>query len=840
MNHIRRILLGDLKVYLKPHLNHVRSNQQDSDFLEWIGGNITDLVEKFCKRESLIDSNFVSGMNQVFQTERFVQLTKRWIVEYFLDLFGVIDYLVRSESTQPLHLPDNPVTRFGVNEYQRRFQRLPDIHWKKEAFWLFRGIRVVTFVFITLGMALKNGLLFSSPRRFFKVMREAVWTFETNERFYHRGDFFVDSKILKKEDCLFFSRGIPSEPYRFKAYQQLPRTGYQYFNLAKLSITGKALFRRVIPRYGWQVPKVLIREVGSPNCSLFSSVYLYFALFSIPYERVFSRFKVNSELGHNFFSANHIAESIICQNYGTKYYLMHWSDHSVNIDRHLLSYFGCDKFLLWGSAHLLGVEGGEISEPFGYVFKDFILDVRKQRAETLRAMAIPLDKKILSCFDESFGGECKIREEDYVEFWQIILEFAQVHPDISVVVKPKDIVRLKNLSIKGREKVDHIITTLRRLSNAFILDETKWSYVQAIGIADVVLNLSMTSSATIALICGIPAFYYDRDRFIHPFALRLKNKLVFNDKEKIIEAISKVFSGKYDPLKLIPEFVMRSFDACRDDSALQRLRLLLAGEALSPLKKTMEDLNFGIIVQARMGSSRLPGKIMMPLADQPVLTHVIRRLQECKNVWKVIIATTEKEQDDTVAQLARSGWADVYRGSEDDVLSRYYEAALAYKFDVVIRVTSDCPLIDPDIIDAMIERFKYENSEGRRCDYLSNTLRRTFPRGLDVEIFTFDSLKRAYQSASAKPQREHVTPYIYQNPDSFILRDYLGNEDHSDLRWTLDESEDYRLLKRVYDELYGLQPRFGYKDVLNLMARYPELTSINAHISQKPVLNGQK
>jgi len=216
------------------------------------------------------------------------------------------------------------------------------------------------------------------------------------------------------------------------------------------------------------------------------------------------------------------------------------------------------------------------------------------------------------------------------------------------------------------------------------------------------------------------------------------------------------------------------------------------------------------IIQARMGSTRLPGKVMKDLCGKTVLAHVIERVRVgCDNI---VIATTENG-------------AEVFRGSEDDVLSRYYLAAKAAKADLVVRVTSDCPLYDGKLLADMLKYYKGE-------DYLSNTIERRFPRGLDTEIFTFAALEKAHRMANEQYQREHVTPYIYQNPEKFKIRLFKRQPNLSDMRWTLDTEEDWQMILAVYNHLYKGRI-FSTVEVVKFLAKHPEIAKINAHIEQK-------
>lgn len=238
------------------------------------------------------------------------------------------------------------------------------------------------------------------------------------------------------------------------------------------------------------------------------------------------------------------------------------------------------------------------------------------------------------------------------------------------------------------------------------------------------------------------------------------------------------------------------------------------------------------IIQARMGSTRLPGKVMMDLCGKTVLEHVITRVKQAKEIDEIVIATTTKLEDKIIATGAERLGVKVFRGSEEDVLSRYYYAAKENNADVIIRITSDCPLIDPEIIDEMVYKFKnlYKDNE---VDYLSNTLERTFPRGLDVEVFSYKVLAEAFINAEKKYHKEHVTPYIYENPEKFNLVGYSSDTDYSYHRWTLDTPEDFELITKTYNALYDGKHEFYLDDIIALFEKIPELFNINVHVEQK-------
>jgi len=238
-----------------------------------------------------------------------------------------------------------------------------------------------------------------------------------------------------------------------------------------------------------------------------------------------------------------------------------------------------------------------------------------------------------------------------------------------------------------------------------------------------------------------------------------------------------------------------------------------------------------LIVQARMGSSRLPGKVMKPLLGEPMLKILLQRLSRVPEINQIIVATTTEPPDRVIVDACAEWGYRTFRGSETDVLDRFYQAAQSLSPDVVIRITSDCPLIEPTLISEMIREFRKETS----VDYLTNTLPpRTFPRGLDTEIFTFAALERAWKEASGEGFREHVTPYFYKNPKKFICKGFFSQKDYSRFRWTVDTSEDYELIKRIYDALGRFD--FGWLEVIDLLKKHPEWSELNANIQQKNVV----
>jgi spore coat polysaccharide biosynthesis protein SpsF len=236
------------------------------------------------------------------------------------------------------------------------------------------------------------------------------------------------------------------------------------------------------------------------------------------------------------------------------------------------------------------------------------------------------------------------------------------------------------------------------------------------------------------------------------------------------------------------------------------------------------------ILQARMTSSRLPGKVLRELAGRPMMAHQLRRLQACRRVDATVVATTERPTDDPVAALAARAGVACFRGSEHDVLSRFVGAARAATADVVVRTTADCPLLDPDVVDRVIGAL---SEAGAACDYAAN-VGTTFPRGLDVEVLHADVLWRMDRLGTSPAAREHVTWFVHERPDLFVTRAVRDDDrDDSDLRLTVDTEADFRLVEALYRELHLGDRIAPYRDVVAHLRSRPDLIALNAAVEQK-------
>lgn len=247
----------------------------------------------------------------------------------------------------------------------------------------------------------------------------------------------------------------------------------------------------------------------------------------------------------------------------------------------------------------------------------------------------------------------------------------------------------------------------------------------------------------------------------------------------------------------------------------------------------------GCIVQARMTSSRLPGKVLRTLDYKngtSVLGSVVDRLKACKNLDQVIIATTVNKEDDPLVEYAKKEGIDYYRGSENDVLERFYGVATEFRLDNIVRITSDCPFLDPRVIDELVELFLNGNYE-----YASNCIRRTYPHGLDCEILTYEVLKWMHENTTDKFYREHVTSFITSHQGDFKTGSLeLDNEDYSDVRITVDTINDYTLSCLIAELIKDESERMSFRTVLKCFDEHPYIRLINADAVQKKKYDTEK
>jgi spore coat polysaccharide biosynthesis protein SpsF len=244
----------------------------------------------------------------------------------------------------------------------------------------------------------------------------------------------------------------------------------------------------------------------------------------------------------------------------------------------------------------------------------------------------------------------------------------------------------------------------------------------------------------------------------------------------------------------------------------------------------MNETGVVAIIQARIGSTRFPRKVLQDLCGKPLISHILNRVKLIKSISRIVLAIPITRENDIFEKIANDFNCNCFRGSEEDVLSRYYEAAKTFKAEIIVRLTSDCPLIDPKITEMAIENHLHS-----QVDYTAVGFEGGFPRGLDTEIFNFDVIEKTYNEAHLIYEREHVTPYIYHHPHLFKLRflEATGKLRRPDLRLTVDEREDLELIRAIFETLNRDGQTFYTEEVIDLLDKYPHLLAINAHVVQK-------
>ena len=233
------------------------------------------------------------------------------------------------------------------------------------------------------------------------------------------------------------------------------------------------------------------------------------------------------------------------------------------------------------------------------------------------------------------------------------------------------------------------------------------------------------------------------------------------------------------------------------------------------------------IIQARLGSTRLPGKVLKSLNGKPLIEQIINRLKYCKNIDNIVLATTTNEVDDKLASWCKENNVSCFRGDENNVLKRYYDAATQYKSDIIIRITADDPFKDPKVIDSVIDLLKTEN-----LDFAFNNNPPSFPEGLDTEVFTYSAIKKAAVAETTDFEKEHVTQYFYHNPQIFKCKNLSYKENVSHIRLTVDTERDFELASKIYSKLSPNGEMFYLEDVLDLIKKEPELLEVNKGVKR--------
>jgi hypothetical protein len=578
-DYFKRILFGSRLEFL--HSGSSDFSQRSIEYSDWITGNLIEMVDEFAARDCLADSVFVKNINRSFDTIYGEVFLKKWILEYLRGLFLVIDSVVTSScGGGKLTLSDSPLNRYAVGKYYARFNLIPEISWTKPKSIIIKLLMIVFSVVGAVRLSLSAGIRFFGKIKYYKVLRGAVWGIAPNNATFLRDDFFVDGLMLNKDDILLYMRSVSSDSRSSIIFNEISSSRYAFVNMTTLPIRFSVFVTRIIPKYLASGLKILFSGIRADNFSLYAAAYNAFFLNAIPYEKLFSNYKVSTELGNEYYYYTHVAHAIVCKSHGVRYYLFHWSDHAVYENKLILSFLACDKMLLWGKEHIACAGGSsEMYKYTGYVFKDFIKQVTTNRAKYLSGMHINMKGGVAVFFDECFGGACKVTEEDYIDFFAGILRFSGIDKSNTIVIKPKESLEKVSVSAKNLERFNGILGELKNRGNVFVLDPLKWSFIEAIGVADLVISLSMSSSSTIAIICGIEGLYYNPAQYRHPFVELFKDSIVFNDIDKLLDTASRILRREESACDRIPGALLRDFDVYEDNRGINELRKILCGVA---------------------------------------------------------------------------------------------------------------------------------------------------------------------------------------------------------------------------------------------------------------------
>lgn len=559
-NWIKKILRGDTFSY--PDISSIVSIQKRKEYVDWIYLDSVSIVEDFFNANKSTHK-FISAMNKIYNTNKFGNLFKKYVIDYLYHIFLLLDYYCFEVlSTHKLELEDNSLNRFAVLNYKTKFNIEPNIKWFKQPNLVLRLLIIFFHACKILYYGIKNGVSIFEKRKQYKVMRMLVMGFKGINGYYLHDDFMVDGEKIQPKELLIFTRGKPNDYFAQKTYETMINSPYDSFDIETLPISIKIFIFRIIPKYLLSGCLTLLFCVNSSSFTLFSSIYYRFIAIGILHEKVFSRYKICSQLGHQSYSYTHIIEAIICNNHGAKYYLCQFSDATLLENKQVFSFLGCDYIFAWGKAHKAILETNPNTFlPTGYLFKSFIKQVDSIKSDIIAQMKLNNGRRNIVFFEEDFGGVNNITEESYIYYWETIFAvWKKIKNDINLIFKPKDPLIYLGLSEKLKKRYLEIMNCLSKSENFYILGSPKWSFIELIGIADVVITHGLTSSTTIAIICGIEGIYFSRENSPHPFARLFQNKVVFCDSDKLVEMIEKIIAGKDSVFKIIPENLLQEFN----------------------------------------------------------------------------------------------------------------------------------------------------------------------------------------------------------------------------------------------------------------------------------------
>lgn len=575
---LRKLLNVDILAY--PDIDSISLIQKRRGYSDWIMADLIASVEDFFSLRPGT-REFCGSLNRIFNTDKFNNLARKYVTGYLYRLYLWLDYCAFEQGKiTSLKLGDIPLNRFAVNRHKDKFGVSVKIEWVKQPFFLLNALTIFIHASKIVFQGASTGFIFTKRKKRYKVLREMKWGFKgVNGRYFH-DDFMVDGENIRRPDLLIFIRQeINDDEGWVKMYQSLKESGYGYFDIGSLPIALPIYLNRIIKKYLICGCLALSKFINSADFSLFSSIYFHFFAIGILHEKIFSSYKLDAQLGHHYFSYEHIPEAIVCNNHNAGYFLCQLSDNSVLENKPILPFMGCDKILAWGDAHAMVQEGnaGKYLNT-GYAFKRFIEEARARRDLLVSEMRLLKHKKNIVFFEENFGGIKKETAQHYIDYWQAILQVQKAFKeDINIIIKRKGDDLYLRLPPDLRGRYIQIISSLNKADNFYELGFPDWSFIELIGVADIVITSGMTSSATIAIICGIEGLYFDRAGFNHPFSKLFKNQVVFDNERELIDTIGNIIYERYSVFDIISADVRRSFNSADDNCGMDMARAITAG-----------------------------------------------------------------------------------------------------------------------------------------------------------------------------------------------------------------------------------------------------------------------
>lgn len=545
-----------------------------------------DCNEYIVSEMRLEHSNFVKVYNKKFQTDKIEPFVLKWTIEYVYDmLVGLYKVYFDNARKKTLYLHDNELNRYIYEWWKKGNPNSITIKWLSKG-RIVSAIQAAIYIQVLFISALfSHGICFHSRKRAFKVMKVAVWGLK---RSVFRDDFIVDGDRFKEEDLLLYAN-TKVDPSQSPAFQEAVDSQYQSVNIKKLKIPLLNISHRLIP-YHLLFPLIFIlRNFFSERNYLNSNWLIAFHRHAIEYEVLLSHYKVGVELSIAETSIKHIPETVILNNHGAKSVIWHWSDATVDHWIPRTQYMAFDTFLVWGTIHynyMLKHSWVNRVIETGLIFNHNLDDLAKDRKRICEAIGIGIadGTRIVTFCDESFGTDKNVAtEKNAIEFWKMMADLISTRPDVVAVLKPKWAAMIDRYERMAKESdSDFHIYRDRCIQSGrvfIVKNPMEIDLMDTIAISDIVVNMGMSSPATIAILCGRIGLYLNITSNVeHPFAKDYKDIITFDNYKDLLMEIDNIFDNGHNPVSLIEPDLLKEYDRFRDSKGLDRFRMAVYNE----------------------------------------------------------------------------------------------------------------------------------------------------------------------------------------------------------------------------------------------------------------------